>query len=380
MIKRLDDITNITRNNTNTTTVYRGNVLIWPTQTIPTNYIYVVGQFTTYDGNTANAIVKLSTNGVIDTSFNSGGDGFSVPTEAGDIFKIDNRLIVVGNFTGYNNVLVNRIVALNLDGSRDTSFVTGIGFNSLPRTINKQSSGKLIIGGQFSTYNGLTSGGLVRINSDGSKDATFVGGFTGADIYYVGVYSDDKMIIAGNFSGGRMRKLNADGSTDTSFSIGTGFNNIVFDGALQTDDKIIAVGFFTSLQGVDARRVARVNTDGTIDTTFNNAGTGFNNNAFCVTIQPNGKILVGGEFATYNGISIPRIVRLNTDGTLDTTFNGSVSGIVRYIKVLEDGKILVGGGFSNGMIRLNSDGSVDTSFNVGTGFNFQVNMFVVDQN
>jgi uncharacterized delta-60 repeat protein len=388
MIKRLVDINEITRNDINVSTVYRGNVLVWPTEISLLGDIYIVGQFTTYNGDTVNGIVKINNNGSRDTSFNSGGLGFSVPTDAGDIFRIDNRLIVVGNFTGYNNILVNRIVALNLDGSRDTSFVTGTGFNSLPRSIDKQSDGKILIGGEFTTYNGLSTNRMIRLNQDGSKDTSFVRTFN-SSVFFIKVYNDDKILVAGSFtttqnptpiiSVNRMIKLNADGSTDTSFDVGTGFNNTVYHCDIQTDGKIIAVGNFSN-------GIARLNVDGSIDTSFT-IGTGFSAIVFYCVIQADGKILAGGDFTLYNGVSTNRIVRLNQDGSIDTSFNigTGFNAQVTYIQVTENNKILVVGGFTlyngvtvNRIVRLNQDGSIDTSLNIGTGFNSQVNSFLIN--
>ncbi|RYD92909.1 MAG: hypothetical protein EOP50_11980, partial [Sphingobacteriales bacterium] len=115
---------------------------------------------------------------------------------------------------------------------------------------------------------------------------------------------------------------------------------------------------------------------GSIDPYFN-TGTGFNGRVNGITEQPDHKILVGGDFTSYDGQAVAKIVRLNTDGSLDPTFTAAsvASGEVRVIALQSDGKVLVGGSFTayagtaaNRLVRLNADGSLDMSFLVGTGF------------
>ena len=139
----------------------------------------------------------------------------------------------------------------------------------------------------------------------------------------------------------------SDGTRDTTFDIGAGFNNRVWHTSIQDDGKILAGGQFTSYQGVSANRIIRLNPDGTRDTTFDMGG-GFNIRIFEILIQDDGKILVGGEFTTYQGVSANGIIRLNPDGTRDTTFDmgGGFNNGIFEILIQDDGKILVGGRFT----------------------------------
>ncbi|WP_176756873.1 T9SS type A sorting domain-containing protein, partial [Flavobacterium saliperosum] len=152
-----------------------------------------------------------------------------------------------------------------------------------------------------------------------------------------------------------------------------GFNNFVYTMATQADGKILVGGHFTNYNGVAENDIIRLNADGTNDTTFN-IGTGFNDSVHTIAPQADGKILVGGSFTTYKGVAENRIIRLNTDGTNDTTFNigtGFNNG-VGIIAPQVDGKILVGGYFttykdnnsSAFLIGLHSETSLATpSFN-----------------
>ena len=100
-----------------------------------------------------------------------------------------------------------------------------------------------------------------------------------------------------------------------SFNIGTGFNNTVRVINIQPDGKILVGGGFSTYNGTTRNRIIRLNSNGSIDTSFN-IGTGFNGNVFTIDIQPDGKILVGGDFTTYNGTTSNRIIRLNPNGSI----------------------------------------------------------------
>ena len=148
---------------------------------------------------------------------------------------------------------------------------------------------------------------------------------------------------------------------------------------VQPDDKIVIAGF-TNVNGTTRWALARVNSDGTTDLGFNQTD-GFKNqypSVYALTLDSNGKVLVGGYLASFAGTNRNGIVRLNADGTVDTTFNigSGPDSSVNVVVPLVDGKILVGGWFHNfdgspraGLVRLNADGSVDQSFAVDLGTN-----------
>ena len=291
---------------------------------------------------------------------------------------------------------VNDVVpVLTNDVKLDTSFVTvtGTGFNNEVYSVVQQTNGKVLVGGYFTEYNGVSAQHIVRLNLDGSLDTTFDTG-TGfnlyGNVYSIVLQSDGKILVGGTFDsydgqsiGENIVRLNSDGTLDTTFVTGTGFNNEVSSITLQSDGKILVGGSFGQYNGESVVRIVRLNTNGSLDTTFI-TGTGFNGSVFVITLQSNGKILAGGQFSEYNSVSIgENITRLNSDGTLDTTF---VTGTgfnepVRTITLQTDGDtffaILVGGNFNNYngvstgncIARLNSDGTLDDLFDTGTGFN-----------
>jgi len=258
-------------------------------------------------------------------------------------------------------------------GSKDETFNIGTGFSSpTVASISIQPDGKIIFGGGNFTVNYRN---LVRLNSNGSIDSTFnIGNGFSSNVISTSLQSDGKIIVGGNFgtfsgiSQNRLVRLNSNGSKDDTFNIGSGFNGIVWSTFIQSDGKILVGGAFTTYTGSTNNYLIRLNSDGSKDTSFN-IGSGFNGGVFSIAIQSNGKILAGGGFTTFTGSSQNYLIRLNSDGSKDSTFNigsGFNSTGVASISIQSDGKILVGGGFTtftgssqNGLIRLNSDGSKD---------------------
>src|SRR5690606_28104299 len=114
----------------------------------------------------------------------------------------------------------------------------------------------------------------------------------------------------------------------------------------QNDGKIVIGGNFTTYNGAGRNRIARLNADSSMDTSFD-PGLGANFIVYSTAIQTDGKILIGGNFTTYNGTFMNRITRLNTDGSLDTSFNsGYPNSTVSTIAIQNDGKIIIGGNFT----------------------------------
>ncbi len=153
------------------------------------------------------------------------------------------------------------------------------------------------------------------------------------------------------------------GSPVIGFQPGAGPNGNVNTVAPQPDGRVVIGGDFTMVDGTLFGHVARLNGDGTMDSSFN-PGLGADRPVHAVRLQPDGKILVGGAFASFNSNSIARLARLNVDGSIDTNFiTGFTSGTVRAITLQTNGQILVGGDF--GLTRLNADGSPDGAFRTG---------------
>ena len=159
--------------------------------------------------------------------------------------------------------------------------------------------------------------------------------------------------------------------SQTCDSLNPGADTAVYCIALQTDGKILLGGLFTTLGGQAHKYCGRLNADGTVDTEFE---PGSNNPVNCMAVQPDGKILLGGDFFILGGKAIQRLARINANSSLDTSFNSSASSAPCCLAVQADGKILVGGFFTtlsgqtcNYLGRLNTNGTLDATFNPRVG-------------
>lgn len=153
-------------------------------------------------------------------------------------------------------------------------------------------------------------------------------------------------------------------------SVGTDFvpavNGAVYTQVLQPDGKIIIGGQFTTVSGSTASNIARINPDGTVDRTFDAVADDL---VYTITLQADGKLIVGGKFTSINQQPRGYIVRLNTDGTTDPSFETYAGTWVYTCVVQGNNQVVIGGEFTalNGfphkhIARLNADGTVDSSF------------------
>jgi uncharacterized delta-60 repeat protein len=279
-------------------------------------------------------------------------------------------------------------------GSLDPTFNPGSGANSWVNSIVEQTDGKLVIGGLFTTFNGTNRPYVARLNWNGSLDTSFNPG-TGPNnaLVALALQPDGRVLIGGFFTGESSQnfryvaRLLPTGALDTSFATGTNLNNNVKALAVQADGKVLIGGDFTSYNTTSRNRIARLNTDGSLDVNFD-PGSGVDATVNAIVIQADGKILVGGNFSTINGVNHASIARLNANGSLDTTFNPGSGALfwVNSIALQADGNILIGGPFTSyngtarkGIARLNSAGSLDATFNPGTGANDWVNSVALAQ-
>jgi hypothetical protein len=132
--------------------------------------LYVGGDFNTYNGITSNHIIRLNSDGTVDTAFEI-GSGFDEPVSS-IISTSDGSgdLYVGGEFTRYNGIESNHIIRLNSDGTVDTAFALGSGFNAPVNTLSlaTDGSGDLFVGGAFTSYQSSTVDRIARLNPDGS--------------------------------------------------------------------------------------------------------------------------------------------------------------------------------------------------------------------
>jgi uncharacterized delta-60 repeat protein len=265
-----------------------------------------------------------------------------------------------GSFTTVNRIPRNRLARLNADGSLDSSFDPGMGANNSVRAIWLQDDGKILIGGQFTRVNGITRSCVARLNADGSVDTSFNPGSGVGGAFFVNAIAlqkDGQILVGGDFPSfngsarGSIVRLNPDGNVDATFDSGNGstLDNPIIAIALHTDNKVVIAGSFYTYRGTRRVNIARLNTDGSLDTSFDPGSAisgGLYNMIQCLVVQRDGKILVAGAFDKVNGVPRRNLVRLNPSGSLDPSFTAEVNNPVRSIVSQADGNSLIAGGFT----------------------------------
>ena len=226
-----------------------------------------------------------------------------------------------------------------------------------------QPDGKMLVGGDFTTLAGQTRDYLGRFNADGTMDSTFNPGANG-EVFCLALQPDGKILVGGSFTtlGGQTRyalgRLNDDGSVDTGFNAPMGYVSSfcqVSSLALQTNGAVLAGGIFSIHSGgLTMTNLARLNTNGTLDTSFKVTVSGndpvdvLSATVNCLALQADGEILAGGSFTSVNKQACVNLGRLNPDGSLDGSFNAhatnGVDGVVYTLAIQTDGRILAGGG------------------------------------
>ena len=405
----------------------------------PDGDVMVGGQFTSVWGRGTITtqrpyVARLNPDGSLDTGFTASANS----TVAAFAFQPDGKVILGGYFTAIQSrglatgALRNRLARVGADGTLDTTFQ--VDAEGRPLVSLVQPDGKVVIGGSFTTVGGLTRSYLARLNPDGSVDASYAPAAPNGRVLSIVRQADGKLIIAGTFTligttaRSYLARLNTDGSLDTTYN--TNPNGQVGALVLQADGKVLIGGNFTSLNhivttitpgaavgtttattadgsatttttvstsgGVTTTDkstnyfrgyLARLNTDGTVDT-FN---PGASSTVSSIVLQSDGKILLAGAFTAFtpssgsSSTSQSFIARLKADGTLDTAFTPLVNARATALALQSDGKIIVGGQFTlfqppgdtsttvngvvtstaitrNRLIRLNADGTLDAAY------------------
>jgi hypothetical protein len=353
------------------------------------NNIWVGGTFAKYNNQYITyGLIKLNTNGNVVPNWNTGSlNPLSAVGVTGfnhyvwDIELSGSHANVYGAYRTYKNNTQYCGVRVDATGSRTALVTPAFNYGVVART---NSSGQVYVGIRRSNfYGGLSTRFLRTNNTMATPDGTFISGSNCNDsVLVIKLDSSEKPILGGAFTAysgstvNRIVRVNTNGTRDVTFNMGAGFNGNVNTIVTASDGKIYVGGAFTTYSGSTVNRIVRVNTDGTRDATFN-IGTGFNNTISYIDTDADGKLLVTGNFTTYSGSSINRFARINTNGTLDTTLNIGTGFDLQTKAVAVDntGKIYVGGQFfnysgssANGIVSLNTDGTINNTFNYGNGF------------
>jgi hypothetical protein len=306
-----------------------------------------------------------------------------------EVDSINEKIYIVGDFTSYNGNPVNGIARLELNGTYDPTFNTGGGFNSAASVVKLDRFGDILVGGDFTQYNGNQSNYLVKLDQTGSIISTFTG--FNDSVSDIAVTIDGHSYVAGKFTtytensvfqSSGLVKLNRDMTVDSSFVIGSGFTgsvDLVKKIRLKSDNSLLAIGDFTEYQGVPASSIVQLTQVGSIDLDFD-YGSGFNLGSSLedVTVDQLDNVIIGGEFTSYNSIPVTNLVKLTRSGEFDESFAHSLSTNAKITQVAKDldSKIYIGGQFSTyngvparGLARILMNGELDYTFDTSSGFN-----------
>jgi uncharacterized delta-60 repeat protein len=352
----------------------------------PDGRIFIVGPSEgTGDAALRGVIIRLHRDGTPDHTFRN--EEFDAN---GTIFSIalqkDGKLLIGGNFTRVNGRVHNRLARLNRDGTTDLTFMnelSGVLYkNSAAGSVYclaLQTDGKILLGGEFDEIHGLSRRSIARLNPDGTLDTSFEANAPGR-VYSLVLLSDDRLLVGGTFtsingiSQKNIARLNSNGALDASFSPVEFGPQGLFDGvtslAVQNDGKIIIGGYFVAGPDGSFTNLARLEANGGLDESLRHNNLTFGSFTVpspisAINVQSNGKILIGGYFVSASG---ENVARLNSDGSLDDTFQAAIGASVTSMLIENDGKILVGGSINtlngitrHGIARLNDDGSLNGS-------------------
>ncbi|MBK8477623.1 MAG: hypothetical protein IPL39_15380 [Opitutaceae bacterium] len=328
----------------------------------PDGRVLIGGDFTHVVGVARKNLARLNSDGSLDASFDP-GTGCDAPIHA-LVRQSDGRILIGGAFTSYGGATANRIVRVLSDGAMDPSFQTGTGCDGTVTSLALQTDGKPVIVGSFGAVNGVTRAGLARFLADGRVDNGFApSGTYGARS--VAVQTDGKVLVAGQSPSPALARFNADGSPDGTFSLDSAIDYQANAIRIAPDGGIYLVGWFGNQQGSIRRYVARLLPSGGLDTNF--APQDYPAEpAECLCLQTDGRLLVGGVQAL-GGHFLPDgyeligatatggFARYTATGAVDAIVAGGIGipGTVNDVVPASGGKWYIAGEFNhvNGVPR-----------------------------
>lgn len=329
-----------------------------------------------------NRVLRLNITGELDVEFDP-QDGPNAGVEAVG-WQTPADYLVGGNFTDYNGTAQNRIARLSSSGALDSDFLIGNGADDLVRQLTMGLDQRVLVGGDFTQFNGEQRGSLASLSANGPLDGTFMPDFASTGVITDSVaLPDGKFMVVGTFTQvdgvgrNRIARLHADGTLDLTFDPGSGANDAIHAIALTSDGRYWIGGDFTSFNGQPRGRVTKLWRDGELDSTVS-SDTVVDDTVLAIAMQLDGEVLIGGHFQDINGIPLRGIARLSTSGLPIGNFGTEIGALaVNSIQPQANGKTLIGGSFStsqgqpiNRITRLNEDGSLDPDFDNSFGATF----------
>ena len=386
--------------------------------------ILLGGIFTIVNWTTRNGIARVDAAGTLDAGFNPNVEPHRTVNSVA--VQADGRILLGGEFTSVGGTVRNGIARVDAAGVLDAGFNPNA--NNAVFSVAVQADGRILLGGLFTSVGGTVRNRFARLLNDAATqtlsapDATQITWTRGGSSPEVSQVTFEQSTDGGATwtplgSGTRIGttpnwqltglslsgsgQLRARGRTTGGYSSGSSGvvqqveafflsavdsldaavgGSHVLASAVQPDGKTIIAGAFTSVLGQPRNNIARLNADGTLDAVFNpNVNGPWGGEVFCVAVQADGRILLGGQFTSVGGTPCRNIARLNADGTFDAGFNLIADSQVRCLAVQADGRILFGGDFSfagggdpnnfvggiarYGIARVDAAGALDMGFN-----------------
>ncbi len=281
----------------------------------------------------------------------------------------DGKILLGGDIAFFKTKSVNNLIRLNTDNTIDETFSFNGNNFLLIEKIELLNTGDLIVLAQ--DYKSLTNTysdhySLFCLNSSGEIKKEIDSLITPHNI---AVQDDDKVLVCGTRSTeGYLYRYNPDLSLDTAFDNRISFNSGVADVRVNKD-RIFVSGMFSLVNDTIRNSIVKLNLNGTIDSTFN-TGLGTSDYIGSLTFQADDKILIGKTYInSFNGQYFGGIVRLNPDGSVDDSFhppalNGSASEIlIRDSSIYFSASKDLNGVFGSYLFKLTPNGGIDNTFN-----------------
>jgi len=332
--------------------------------------ILIGGSFTEVNGEPRNFLARLHPDGSLDTSFD--------PAPNGSVNKVavqsDGKILVGGQFNNIASTPRNLVARLEENGDFDDTFVPVL--DGEVRDILVDGTG-VLVAGDFANVNGDPRAGIARLDLGGALAPGFVNPGAVGSVRALAVLDDGRILAGGFFTqmGGQSRSrlamLNANGSLDTTFSVGADAQVLGISKGL--GGSLFVYGSFDMIGGQSIAKIARINANGSLNTSFNldpNPGSVVRG----VAVQSDGDIVVVGTFVLLGPETRNRVARVSPTGTLDPDFDPDANGNVIGVGVQADGRIVLAGGSGFSQVsglprgrlaRLFPDGRVEDGFNPG---------------
>jgi uncharacterized delta-60 repeat protein len=283
----------------------------------------------------------------------------------------DGKILLGGDIAFYKDKKVNNLIRLNADHSLDETFLFNDPNNLKIRKVELQSNGNIVVVAHFDNpYNMQDEKAIIfQLSPEGEIKNEIIGLF---DITSIAIQNDDRILVSGGSlagNNGYLKRYNSDLTIDETFKNDISFDKKVSDVKV-FDNSIYVSGLFSLVDGITKNSIVKLNSGGTIDTTFD-VGKGSKDYEFSMTLQDDGKLLIGGNFFLNANDNLPahNMVRLNQDGSIDNDFSSQYYSSFNSGVIIKDSSIYIDTGVNEGvtygnyLLRLNSDGSLDESFN-----------------